>query len=57
MLTIADECSEKFATRMLYCCLFLTIHSAAETTSLVRAMPRSSITSRSIRFALGATPA
>jgi hypothetical protein len=57
MLTTAAECSEKLATRMLYCALFLTIHSAAATTSLVRAIPRSSMTSRSIRFAFGATPA
>ena len=42
---------------MLYCCLFRRIHWAAAITSLVRAMPWSSITSIETMPAVGAAPA
>lgn len=51
------EWSEKFATRMSYAFLFARIHSAAAMTSLVRAMPVSSMTSIETSFAASAAPA
>ena len=55
-LFAVDECSEKFATRIPYFALLARIQSAAAMTSLVFAMPWSSITSRDTSFALGAAP-
>src|SRR3954464_7530795 len=54
---VTDECSEKFATLMLYCALWSRIHWQALMMSLVRPMPESSITSIETRFAVGAAPA
>jgi hypothetical protein len=51
------EWSEKFATRMLKRALFSWIHSAAAMTSLVRAMPLSSMTSSDTIGAFGSAPA
>jgi hypothetical protein len=45
MLAGVEEWSEKFATRIPYVSLFLRIQSAAAMTSLVMAMPLSSMTS------------
>ena len=52
-----DACSEKFATLMLYLSLFARIHCAAAITSLVRAVPVSSMTSSETMFELGEAPA
>jgi hypothetical protein len=54
---VISECSEKFATRMLYFALLFRIHWQALMMSLVRPMPSSSITSMSTRFAPGFAPA
>src|SRR3954466_4355017 len=54
---VTDECSEKFATLMLYCALWSRIHWQALMMSLVIPMPVSSSTSIETRFALGAAPA
>ena len=51
------ECSEKFATRMLYRSLFARIHWQAEITSLVRATPSLFITLTEKTFACGSAPA
>ena len=51
------EWSEKFATRMLYLLLLARIHWQALTTSLVIALPESSITRIDTIGAAGAAPA
>ena len=51
-----EECSEKLATLIPYCALLARIQSAAAMTSLVRAMPWSSMTSIETSFAVGAAP-
>ena len=56
-LFATDEWSEKFATRMPYFALLARIQSAAAMTSLVFAMPLSSMTSSETIFAVGAAPA
>jgi hypothetical protein len=50
------EWSEKFATRMPYSSWWSKIHCAAAITSLVRAIPRSSMTSSETIPAVGAAP-
>ena len=55
-LFATDECSEKLATRIPYFDLFARIQSAAAMTSLVSAMPWSSMTSIETSFAVGAAP-
>ena len=50
------EWSEKFATRMLYLSLLARIHWHAAITSLVRAMPLSSMTSSETIGACGVAP-
>ena len=55
-LLATDECSEKFATRIPYFALLARIQSAAAMTSLVFAIPWSSITSSETIFAVGAAP-
>ena len=55
-LLATDECREKFAMRIPYFALFARIQSAAAMTSLVRAIPWSSITSSETIFAPGAAP-
>ena len=52
-----EACSEKFATLMLYLSLFAKIHCAAAITSLVRAVPVSSMTSSETMFERGEAPA
>ena len=55
-LDAVAEWSERFATRMSYSSRLSTIHCAAAITSLVRAMPWSSMTSSETIPAVGAAP-